>query len=66
MPCRAVDQHKVALMVQKVTASQVTDQGFVDFGRLKIELFQFLGQGQFGNGHLVFDGSRLLLPDLGG
>jgi len=49
------DQHKVALMIEEVTAGQITDQGIVDLGRLKAKLLQFLGQWQLGDGHLVFE-----------
>lgn len=60
------DQHEVALMIQEVSRGQVADQRLVDLGRLKIELFQLLGQRQFGDGHLVFDRPGLLLADFGG
>ncbi len=61
----AADQDEVPLMVEEVTSCQVADQRLVDLRRLEVELFQFFGQGQFGNGHLVFDRAGLLLADLG-
>ena len=39
----AADQHEVALMVEEVSAGQVTDQGLVDLGRLEVELFRSPG-----------------------
>ncbi len=51
----ASDQDKVALVIQEVAGGQDADQRLVDLGRLEVELFQFLGERQFGDGHLVFD-----------
>lgn len=62
----AADQHEVALMIEEVSGGQVADQGLVDLGGREVELVDFLGQRQFGDGHLVFDRARLLLTDLGG
>ena len=53
-------------MIEEVTGGQVADQGLVDLGRVEVELLEFLGQRQLGDGHLVFDRARLLLTDLGG
>ena len=61
----ATNQHEVALMIQEVTTDQVPDQGLIDGCVFKAELLQFLGQGQLGDGHLIFDGPRLLLANLG-
>ena len=52
-------------MIQEVAGGEVADQGLVDLGRLEVELLDLLGQRQFGDGHLVFDRTRLLLADLG-
>lgn len=41
-------------------------QGLVDLGCFEVELVDFHGKRQFGDGHLVFDRARLLLTDLGG
>ncbi len=62
----AADQHEIALVIEEVAGGQVADQGLVDLGRFEVELFQFLGQRQLGDGHLVFDRAGLLLADLGG
>ena len=45
---------------------QIADQGLVHLGGLEVELFQFFGERQLGDGHLVFDGPCLFLSDLGG
>jgi len=45
--------------------AEITDQGFVDLGRLEVELVDFLGQRQLGDGHLILDRARLLLTDFG-
>ncbi len=60
----AADQDKVALMVEEVAGGEVSDQRFIDVGGFEVELFQFLCQGQLGNGHLVFDRPGLLLAYL--
>jgi hypothetical protein len=65
MPCRAVDQHDVALLVKEVPACQVADQRLVHRRLLEVELVDFLGQRQLGDGELLFDRARLLLADLG-
>lgn len=62
----SADQHKITLMVEKVSGRQIADQGLVDLGGLEVELLEFLGQWQLGDGHLIFDRARLLLTDLGG
>ena len=62
----AADQHQVALVIKEVAGGKITDQGLVDISGFEVELFQLLCQGQLGDGHLVFDRPRLLLPDLGG
>ena len=51
----AADQDEVALMVEEVAVGQVADQGLVNLGGLEVELLQFLGERQLGDGHLVFD-----------
>ena len=42
------------------------DQGFIDLRRFKVELLQFLGERQLGDGHLVFDRPGLLFSEFGG
>ena len=51
----AADQDEVALMVEEVAGRQVADQRLVHLGGFEVELFQFLGERQLGDGHLVFD-----------
>jgi hypothetical protein len=65
MPCRAVDQHDVALLVKEVSAGEVAHQRLVHRRILEGELVDLLSQRQFGDGHLVFDRAGLLLADLG-
>ena len=36
---RAANQHEVALVVEEVSNGQIADRGFVDLGRLEVELF---------------------------
>ena len=62
----ATDQDEVALVIKEVAGGQVADQGLIDLGGLEVELLQFLGERQLGDGHLVFDRARLLLAYLGG
>ena len=61
----AADQHEIALMIEEGSGGEVVDQGLIDLGRLEVELVDLLGQRQLGDGHLVFDRTRLLLTDLG-
>ena len=63
-PC-AADEDNVALVRDEVAGGQVFDQTFVDWRAGEVELLDVLGQRQLGDGHLVADGSRLLLGDLG-
>ncbi len=60
----AADEDGIALAVEEVAGGQVADQGLVDLGGVEGELVELLGQRQLGDGHLVFDRSRLLLADL--
>lgn len=60
----SADQNQVALMVEEVTSCQIADQGLVDVGGFEVELVDLFGQRQLGDGHLVFDRTRLLLSDL--
>ncbi len=59
------DQDQTALMIQEVPAGQAPDERFVDGRRFEVEFVQFLGQGELGDRHLVFDRTGLLLADLG-
>lgn len=45
---------------------QLANERLVDRRPVKAEVVDVLGQRQLGDGHLVFDGSGLLLADLGG
>jgi hypothetical protein len=65
MPCRAVDQHDVALLLEEVSAGEVADQRLVHRRLHEGELVDLLGERQLGDGHLVFDRACLLLADLG-
>ena len=61
----AADQHGVALVGQEAADRQLADQRLVDRGVGEVEVGQLLGQRQLGATHLVLDGSRLLVGDLG-
>jgi hypothetical protein len=63
---RPADQHDVTLLVQELPSCEITHQRLVDRRAVKSELFDLAGEGQLGDGDLVFDGSCLLLVDLGG
>jgi len=60
----SADQNQVALMIKEVTSCKIADQGLIDVGRFEVELVDLFGQGQLGDGHLVFDRTGLLLGDL--
>ena len=60
------DQHDVALLVQELPAREVTHKRLVDRRAVEGELLDLAGDGQLGDGDLVFDRSCLLLVDLGG
>ena len=61
----AADQDDIALIGHKAAGGQLLDQTFVDRGSGEVELFDVLGERQLGDGHLVADGPRLFLGDLG-
>lgn len=60
----AADQDHVALVGYEAAIGQFPNQPLVDRRGGDVELFDVLGQRQFGDGHLVADGSRLRLGDL--
>lgn len=62
---RPIDQHDVALLDQEAAADEIAHQGLVDRAVGAVELGQFLGHRQLGDGHLVRDRAGLLLDDLG-
>jgi hypothetical protein len=62
----AADEDDIALMDQELSACEIAHERFVDRGTVEVELGDVLGERQLGDGHLVFDGARLLLGDLGG
>jgi hypothetical protein len=62
----AADEHGVALLGEKGTASQVADEPLVDRRAGELEVVDILGQRQFGDGQLILDRARPLLGDLGG
>ncbi len=61
----AADQDDIALVGDKATGGQFADQTFIDRGAGEVELVDVFGQRQFGDGHLIPDGSCLLLCNLG-
>ena len=61
----AADQHDVALALQEVAAGEFLDQGLIARGSGEVEVGQLLGRRQLGGRHLVLDGARLLVGDLG-
>ena len=61
----SADQNQITLMVEEVAGGQIADQRLVDFRRFEVELVDLFGQGQLGDGHLVFDRAGLLLRNLG-
>jgi len=61
----AADEDHVALVGDEAAIGQFPNQPLVDRCSGEVELFDVLGQGQLGDGHLVSDGSCLLLGDLG-
>jgi hypothetical protein len=63
---RATDEHNIALMLKECAAGEIAYQGLVDGDIVKDEVVDIFGKQQFGDGDLVFDRSRLLLPDLYG
>lgn len=61
----AADQHEIALVIEEISTCQIADQRLVDLRSFEVELFEFFGKRHLGDGHLVFNRSGLLLPDLG-
>ncbi len=61
----AADQHDVALALQEAAAGELLDQGLVDWRGGEVEVGQLLGRWQPGGRHLVLDGARRLVGDLG-
>src|SRR5690606_20387220 len=61
----AADQDQVALVFEEAATAQFAHQRLVDRRSIEVELVDLLGEGQPGDGHLVFDRPRLLLADLG-
>jgi hypothetical protein len=57
----AADQHEVALLIEELSASEVTHQRLVDRRVFEVELVDLLCQRQFGDRHLAPDRPRLLL-----
>src|SRR5690606_39912446 len=61
----AADEDDVTLMLEELSGGQIAHQRFVYARVFEAELVDFLGQGQLGDGHLVFDRASLYLADLG-
>jgi hypothetical protein len=55
------DQDDVALLGDEAAAGQIAHQSLVDRRILEDEVFDVLGQRQFGDGELVPDRARLFL-----
>src|SRR5260370_8330432 len=60
----AADQHGIALLGDKVSAGKLVDECLVDRRALELEVVKVLGERQLGDGDLVLDPARLLLPYL--
>ena len=54
---RPADQHDVALLVQELSTREVTHKRLVDRRAVEGELLDLAGDGQLGDGDLVFDRS---------
>jgi hypothetical protein len=54
------------LFGDEAASRQIAHQRLVDGAGGKIEIVEVLGQRQFGDRHLIFDGARLFFGDLGG
>ena len=65
MSAGAADQHDVALLGDEAATGEIAHQAFVDWGVLKHEAVDILGERQLGDRQLVLDRARLLLRDLG-
>ena len=53
------------MLRDEAASSKITHQGFVDGRAVKVEVVDVLGQREFGDGHLIFDGARLLFGNFG-
>ena len=61
----AADKDDVALVSNEAAGSQFPDKALVDRRSGKIEFLDIFGERELGDGHLVADGPRLFLGDLG-
>ena len=61
----APDENDVALARDEAASGQIAQQGFVDGRAVEVKIIDVLGQREFGDGHLIFDGARLLFGDFG-
>ena len=60
------DQHDIALFSEETSSSEILDERLVDRQTLELEVIKVFGKRQLGDGHLIFNGPRLLLADLSG
>ena len=60
----SADQNDIVLLGEEGPGCELAHQAFVDRRVGEVEVVDVLGQRQFGDGDLVFDGARLLLGDL--
>src|SRR5262249_20266329 len=61
----SADQNQIALLCNEVATGEITHQALIDRRSLEREVVDILRQRQLGYGHLISDGARLLLGDLG-
>jgi hypothetical protein len=61
----AADQDDIALVCHETAGGQIAHQALVDRRAGEVERVDVFGQRQLGDGHLVANGARLLLGDLG-
>ena len=58
------DQNDIVLPGEECPGCELTHQSLVDRSAGKVEVVDILGQGELGDGDLVFDGARLFPGDL--
>ena len=61
----ATDEHAVALLGDEVAGGEIAHEDLVDWRADEGEVGDVLGKRQPGDRHLVLDGARQLLVDLG-
>jgi hypothetical protein len=61
-----MNENDIALLRDEAAPSKIAHQCFVDGCAVKVEVVYVLRQRELGNGHLIFDGTRMLFGDLPG